>query len=36
LTTASEPARWRCLAGAAAVVEMRVGRVHERPRAVND
>jgi len=36
LTTASEPARWRRLAGAAAVVEMRAGRVHERPRAVND
>jgi DNA replication and repair protein RecF len=36
LTTASEPPRWRRLAGAAAVVEMRAGRVHERPRAVND
>ena len=29
------PARWRRLAGAAAVVEMRAGRVRERPRAVN-
>ena len=44
LTTASEPARWRRLAGGAAatatatatVVEMRAGRVHDRPRAVND
>jgi len=36
LTTASEPARWRRLAGSAAVVEMRAGRVNERPRAVND
>ena len=34
LTTASEPGRWRHLAGA--VVEMRAGRVLERPRAVND
>ncbi len=36
LTTASEPSRWRRLAGAAAVLEMRGGRVCERPRAVND
>ncbi len=36
LTTASEPARWRRLAGPAAVVEMRAGRVLDRPRAVND
>ena len=34
LTTASEPARWRHLPGA--VLEMRAGRVAERPRAVND
>ena len=34
LTTASEPGRWRHLAGA--VLEMRAGRVLERPRAVND
>jgi DNA replication and repair protein RecF len=36
LTTASEPSRWRRLFGAAAILEMRDGRVHERPRAVND
>jgi hypothetical protein len=36
LTTASEPSRWRRLAGDCAVVEMRAGRVHDRPRAVND
>lgn len=34
LTTASEPSRWRRVAGA--VLEMRDGRVAERPRAVND
>lgn len=34
LTTASEPSRWRLLPGA--VLEMRDGRVAERPRAVND
>ncbi len=34
LTTAAEPARWRHLPGA--VLEMRDGRVAERPRAVND
>jgi len=34
LTTASEPSRWRRLPGA--VLEMRAGRVAERPRAVND
>jgi DNA replication and repair protein RecF len=34
LTTASEPSLWRHLAGA--VLEMRDGRVGERPRAVND
>ena len=34
LTTASEPSRWRHLPGA--VLEMREGRVAERPRAVND
>lgn len=34
LTTASEPSRWRRMAGA--IVEMRAGRVLERPRAVND
>ena len=34
LTTASEPSRWRHLPGA--VLEMRDGRVAERPRAVND
>jgi DNA replication and repair protein RecF len=34
LTTASEPSRWRHLP--AAVLEMRDGRVAERPRAVND
>ena len=36
LTTASEPSRWRRMAPGASVVEMRAGRVHERPRAVND
>jgi recombinational DNA repair ATPase RecF len=36
LTTASEPSRWRRMAPGAAVVEMRAGHVHERPRAVND
>ena len=34
LTTASEPSRWRHRPGA--VLEMRDGRVAERPRAVND
>jgi DNA replication and repair protein RecF len=36
LTTASEPSRWRRLAGAAAIIEMRAGCVHERPHAVNN
>jgi recombinational DNA repair ATPase RecF len=34
LTTASEASRWR--GRAAAVVEMRAGRIAERPRAVNE
>ena len=36
LTTASDPSRWRRMAPGASVVEMRAGRVHERPRAVTD